>query len=568
MRYFLFALALLAAWPAAAQVSTATISGRIVDENGPIEGVTVVAIHQTTNAQYYASSDPGGWYQLLDVLPGGPYTLRIHYFDYKPLTVRNLYTYAGQNVVVDADLEAGTSRVHTDEAATSLRLGPGLGGGTVPVSPLGFDLVSQRIYTPVAFDVRQEASLAGGAQQWTVSTGSSRFHASAFGFFDSASAALSRFPGHLGLIAAAPLGSEDYQLFAGLEYSGHQGLSGAARFDGRINQANRLELSGGRLSGAVGTDAWAAAGFTSLLLDGRASNRAQVGWYGTPAERRLLVSDDYTLTAGRQRLLAGVQFAHQRFLPLDSAATRFDFYLQDAVRLGQRLTLQAGVRFCFPFSFSPRVSLYYDLLGTGAVVLRAGTAVYGRTGEGSVWKNLAAVDTRLPLDFVLTLEGIYGQSWRRLFHISSHNVLDSRYALTARLERPLARRFWAVAAYTRSNGPVADRLLGGFSYRAEYLQRFATTASLLYAGYDYYGEDRLSSQYPAPMRRHWVNDLEVRLSQDLSFEAGGRLHTVQFTGSVRMASDLAPLSSDHLIPDDPFHPYGPSAILVGLRYLL
>ena len=122
-----------------------------------------------------------------------------------------------------------------------------------------------------------------------------------------------------------------------------------------------------------------------------------------------------------------------------------------------------------------------------------------------------------------------------------------------------------------ASGPAvlgADRLLGGFSYRAEYLQRFATTASLLYTGYDYYGEDRLSSQYPAPMRRHWVNDLEVRLSQDLSFEAGGRLHTVQFTGSVRMASDLAPLSSDHLIPDDPFHPYGPSAILVGLRYLL
>ena len=159
MKRILFLLLLWLGLPAAAQVTTASISGRIVDENGPIEGVTVVAIHQPTNTQYYATTGRGGWYQLLDVLPGGPYTLRVHYFSYKPLTVRNLFTYAGQNVVVDADLEAGTSEIRIDEAATSLRLGASLGGGAVPVSPLGFDLVSQEIDTPVPFDVRQEAPL-------------------------------------------------------------------------------------------------------------------------------------------------------------------------------------------------------------------------------------------------------------------------------------------------------------------------------------------------------------------------------------------------------------------------
>ena len=61
---------MLAAWTATAQVSTATLSGRIVDENGPIEGVTVVAIHQPTNAQYYATTGRGGWWQLLGILPG------------------------------------------------------------------------------------------------------------------------------------------------------------------------------------------------------------------------------------------------------------------------------------------------------------------------------------------------------------------------------------------------------------------------------------------------------------------------------------------------------------------
>ena len=560
-------LILLAGWSAAAQTGVATISGRIVDESGPLEGVTVVAIHQTTNAQYYTTTGRGGWYQLLDVLPGGPYTVRIHYFDYKPLTVRGLYTFAGQNVVVDADLEQGRTHVRSDEAATSLRLGPGLGGGAVPVSPLGFDLVAQRICTPVVFDVRQEASLDGAATQWTVPTGSNRLHGSAYGFFGPATDVFGRasaLAGHFGLNVATPLGSEDYQLFAGGQYSLNRGLDAAVRFDGRIDQAKRIELTGGRLAGA---DAWATGAFTSQTGE-RGSNRVQAGWsgfsdaaFGVAGRRQLLVADDFTYAAGRQRLLAGVQFAYTRIPSADSAAARFDFYVQDAVRLGRRLTVTGGMRFTFPFAFSPRVSVSYDVLGTGALVLRAGSAVYGRAGEGTVWKNLAAIDTRLPLKFLLTLEAVYGQSWLKAFHISSRNVLDSRYALTARLERPLANRFWAVASYTRSDGPVTDRLFGGFSYRAEYLGRFATTASLRYTGYNYHGPDPLSSLYPAPMRNYWMNDIEALLSQDFSFEAGGRVHTLQLTGYLRLASDHVLLSPTRSCSE-------PTSILIGIRYLL
>ena len=92
MKRLLYLFLLLLAVPAAAQVTTATLGGRIVDENGPIEGVTVVLIHQQTNTQYYATTDRHGWYQMLDVRPGGPYTVRIHYVEYKPLTVRGLFT--------------------------------------------------------------------------------------------------------------------------------------------------------------------------------------------------------------------------------------------------------------------------------------------------------------------------------------------------------------------------------------------------------------------------------------------------------------------------------------------
>lgn len=575
MKRIFLLMFLLLALPAAAQVTTASIGGRVVNENGPVEGVTVVAIHQPTNGQYYATTDRNGWYQLLDVQPGGPYTVRIFYIDNKPLTVRNLYTYSGQNVVVDADLDAGATQVRVDEAATSLRLGRDLGGGTVPISPLGFDLVSQRIYSPVVFDVRQEAPLAGAAQQWTVPTGTNTFHGSAYGFYGmtilpevySSYAPPEGLPDALrqmglgGLTLALPLGSEDYQLFGGVQY-GTGGLSAAGRFDGRINSENRLEISGGRLAGdwdrGAGADAWAAAAFTSLLGE-RSSNRAQAGWYSSPTERQLLVADDYTLAAGSQRLLAGFQFAHENNLALDSAATRFDFYLQDVVRLGRRMTILGGVRFSFPFAFSPRLSLNYDLLGNGFLVLRAGTAVYGRHGEGTIWKNLAAIDTRLPLDIRLTLEGIYGQSWQKAFHISKRNVLDSHYALTARLERPFANHFWALTSYTYSDSPVRGRLMAGFSYKAEYLSRFATTLAVLYNG-----SSLIDDNSPASIS--WSNGLEARLTQDVKFQIAGRDHTIQLTGYLRRSASAIPGITDDL--------FAPAAIpagtsfLFGLRYLL
>ena len=518
MKRFLFLIALLLAVPAAAQVTTASLGGRIVDENGPIEGVTVVAIHQQTNTQYYVTTDRHGWYQLSDILPGGPYTVRIHYFEYKPLTVRNLFAAPGRNTVVDADLETGETFVRSDEAATAMYIGEAIEGGEVSLSPLTYNLVGQRTYTEVPFDVRQEAPLAGASRLQLTPLGSNRFHASAYGYYGSYGAG--------GLTMATPLAGEDCQLFAGLQYDGQAGLTGTGRFDARFNESNRLDISGGRLSAG---DAWASAGFTTSMLDGRASNRAQGGWYDTGSGRQLLVSDDFTYGAGAQRLLFGVQVAQVSIPVLDSAATRFDFYLQDVMRLGRRLTVQAGIRFSFPFAFSPRVSVNYDVLGNDLVVLRAGAAVYGRHGEGSVWKNLAAVDLGLPARFKLSLEAVYGQSWRRAFYISSKNILDSRYALTARLERPLAENMWAVASYTKSDGPARDRLIGGFSYKAAYLGHLATTLAVLYDGYSLV--DELS-----PASVSWKNCIETRVTQDLGLELGGRGHMLQFTGYVRHSS--------------------------------
>ena len=538
------------ALPAMAQVSTSSLGGRVSDGDGPLEGVTVVAIHQPTNSQYYATTDTRGWWQMLDLLPGGPYTLRIHYFGYDPLTVRELYLYIGQNTVVDADLEARTTRTVVDDAATSLRIGEGLGGGVVPVAPGTYDLVGQRVYTEVPFDVRQDADLYGATRLQVTPAGTSRFHGSLYGYYGLPSSR-----GLFGATVSTPIASEDFLLYGGLQYDLQGGLTGTGRFDARFNEANRLDISGGRLSS---DDYWAMAGLSSAFLEGRASNRAQAGWYGDAASRSLIVSDNFSYVAGAQRLMAGVQLSHSAFTGLDSAATQVNVYLQDAIRLGRRVTLLAGLRFDFPFTFSPRLSVHYDILGTGKLVLRAGTAIYGRHGEGSVWKNLAAVDIGLPAAFKLSLEGVYGQSWRRLFYISTHNVLDSHYALTARLERPLANRLWAVASYTRSDGSCTDNVIGGISYKAVYGRRFATMLSALYVGGSYIDDD-------SPASLSWSNSVEARLTQDFGWTIGNRDHTLQLTAYARYAP--ASVTSDLTSSVTPGLTRG-LTILAGLRYTL
>lgn len=524
-RQFLLICLLFTAVTAAAQVTTASLGGRITDENGPIEGVTVVLINQTTNAQYYASTDHRGWYHLQDIVPGGPFTVRIHYFGYDPLTVRNLYLYAGQNQVVDADLEAGTSYVRCDEAETVMRLGEVLGepmeGGAVAFSPTSLSVLGQRVYADVPFDVRQESTFGNATRMEQVSTGSSVFHASAFGLYSFVPNALGPRSGFTGnLSVSTPLGNEDYQLFGALQYGTDSGFSGAGRFDARFNESNRLDVSGGHYLG----ESWGTGGWTAAV-GSAASNRLQAGWYGDGMGRELRIGDDFSYATGSQQMLFGVRAGRWSGVGLDTTSMQLDIYAQDIIRIGRRVTLQAGLRFAFPFAFSPRASIYYDILGNGKLVLRGGTAVYGRPG-GSTWKNLGAVDVALPWRFNLSLEATYSQLVKQMFYIKAGNVEASQYTLMAKLERSLFKQAWAVAAYTHSNGPVTNQVIGGFYYKKAYGGgRFATTAALLYEG-----GSLIDNTSPASFT--WSNDLQARLSQDFLFTAGTRTHTLQLTAYV------------------------------------
>ena len=60
--------------PAQAQVTTSSLAGSVVDENGePLIGAAVVAVHTPSGTQYYAVTNENGRYAIQGMRTGGPY---------------------------------------------------------------------------------------------------------------------------------------------------------------------------------------------------------------------------------------------------------------------------------------------------------------------------------------------------------------------------------------------------------------------------------------------------------------------------------------------------------------
>ena len=85
VKRFLLAFATLFAGLAAyAQVTTATLNGKILDSNGePVIGATVVAVHEPSGTQYYAVANAEGRFTIDGMRSGGPYNVEVSCLGYQ-----------------------------------------------------------------------------------------------------------------------------------------------------------------------------------------------------------------------------------------------------------------------------------------------------------------------------------------------------------------------------------------------------------------------------------------------------------------------------------------------------
>ena len=77
-------ISLVAGSVAYAQVTTSSLGGRVVDQNGdPVIGAAVVAMHGPSGTSYAAVTNEDGRYTIQGMRPGGPYTVEVSCLGYQ-----------------------------------------------------------------------------------------------------------------------------------------------------------------------------------------------------------------------------------------------------------------------------------------------------------------------------------------------------------------------------------------------------------------------------------------------------------------------------------------------------
>ncbi|GGH16165.1 TonB-dependent receptor [Mucilaginibacter phyllosphaerae] len=83
-KFYLIILALLITAGVKAQITTAVISGKVVDAKGiTMPGVTISVLNNSTGTRYGSQTNADGRYTIPNVNPGGPYTLSASFVGYK-----------------------------------------------------------------------------------------------------------------------------------------------------------------------------------------------------------------------------------------------------------------------------------------------------------------------------------------------------------------------------------------------------------------------------------------------------------------------------------------------------
>lgn len=167
-------IAFCAATVMSAQVTTSSISGKISDKSGAgVAGATVTAVHVPSGTQYYTIASNDGTYRILNILPGGPYTVKVQMMGYATTETTGINVALADNFVVNTvmqeesmDLdevvvvaESLTSNMRSDRAGAVTTLDTRI-INNIPV--LSRDVQDIIKLTPQAYDSGNGPQIGGG----------------------------------------------------------------------------------------------------------------------------------------------------------------------------------------------------------------------------------------------------------------------------------------------------------------------------------------------------------------------------------------------------------------------
>ena len=89
-------------------MTTSSIAGRVVDNDGPVAGAAVIATYTPTGSNYFTVTDANGAYRINSVVAGGPYTLSVEMLGYQKVEFTEIYAPLTEVVTVNANLVVET----------------------------------------------------------------------------------------------------------------------------------------------------------------------------------------------------------------------------------------------------------------------------------------------------------------------------------------------------------------------------------------------------------------------------------------------------------------------------
>lgn len=104
-KLILFAMLVCSIVSLSAQVTTSNIRGIVLDdENVPLLGANVVAVHTPTGTRYGSISNEDGRFNLLNLRVGGPYEITISYVGFKTQVMNDVFLTLGKTFSLETAL--------------------------------------------------------------------------------------------------------------------------------------------------------------------------------------------------------------------------------------------------------------------------------------------------------------------------------------------------------------------------------------------------------------------------------------------------------------------------------
>lgn len=88
-----------------AQITTSSMSGKVMAEDEPIIGATVVAIHEPSGTRYGTVTNVSGQFNLQGMRTGGPYKVEVSYIGYQSAIYKGIVLSLGENYVLNVTLK-------------------------------------------------------------------------------------------------------------------------------------------------------------------------------------------------------------------------------------------------------------------------------------------------------------------------------------------------------------------------------------------------------------------------------------------------------------------------------